>query len=263
MKEQSSRVPAVADVTVSIVSHAHGSLLLELLADLNATESLRGSTVLVTLNVPSDHVDVSAYPNLRVVLLRNETSRGFARNHNAAFARCTTEWFAVLNPDLRLPRDPFPSMLALAQQDERIALVAPVVTDINGALEDSVRTNLSPLSLMRRKLRGRTPVSAMIPGEFYWFGGMFMLFRSAAFRDMKGFDERFFLYCEDYDICARLHLAGYGLRLDTGARVIHNARRMSHKSIRHLGWHVQSLFRVWLSRPFWQITFRSMDTATR
>jgi len=248
----------VHDITLSVVCHGHGKLLHSLLCDLNSFETLAGASVVVTLNLPSDQIDPREYPNLRLHVIRNRRRQGFARNHNAAFSHCATTWFAVLNPDLRMPIDPFASMIRLAERDPRTALVAPVVTDSAGNVEDSVRTNLSPTSLLFRRLSPRATArsyqSHLASGEFCWFGGMFMLFRASAFRAVRGFDERFFLYCEDYDICARLHLEGYTLQLESGSRVIHDAQRTSHRSARHLGWHLRSLFRVWSSRPFWRIT---------
>jgi hypothetical protein len=239
------------------VSHGQGDLLLLLLRDLNAIPSLRGARVLVTLNVPGDRIDALAYPHLDLATVSNRVPQGFAANHNAAFRQCTTEWFAVLNPDLRVEGDPFTSLLGTGKADPNLGVVAPVVINASGGLEDSVRSNLTPWCIVRRALgrerSHRTRASPDVLGAFRWFAGMFLLFRSSAFRAVQGFDERFFLYCEDYDICARLHLAGCSLKLDPYSTVVHSAQRNSHRSLRHLRWHVQSLVRVWMSRPCWQI----------
>ena len=244
----------VAELTLSIVSHGHGDLLDALLRDLDSLESLRGAAAIVTLNAPGDRVDVSMYPNLRIEVVENRVPAGFAANHNAAFRRCSTEWFAILNPDLRVTSDVFSTLLATAKRSSKIALVAPVVTNKDGAVEDSVRANLTPLSIVRRALVGRrtSPVSPDQRG-FRWYAGMCLLVNAAAFRAVGGFDERYFLYCEDYDLCARLHLWGYSLQLDRSSTVIHDARRSSHRSLKHFGWHVESLVRVWLSSPVWKI----------
>ena len=82
---------------------------------------------------------------------------------------------------------------------------------------------------------------------------MFLLFESAAYLDLGGFDERYFMYCEDYDICARLRLSGRAYSVLMECEVVHDAQRASRRSRQHLRWHLQSLMRVWLSRPFWRV----------
>ena len=76
-----------------------------------------------------------------------------------------------------------------------------------------------------------------------------MAFNSAVFRSLGGFDERYYMYCEDVDICLRLQLAGFGLS-PANATVVHHAQRQTTKSLRHLAWHVRSLLRLWNSPTY-------------
>jgi N-acetylglucosaminyl-diphospho-decaprenol L-rhamnosyltransferase len=247
-----------SDLTISIVSHGHGSLLDRLLGDLNRQASSDRPTVILTYNVPETPVDTARYPRLRIVAIHNDRPSGFGANHNAAFGKCETRWFAALNPDLRLPSEPFATLLAAAAKAERPGVIAPTVVNSGGALEDAVRKNLTPLSLLLRRAIGSSKPHAHADRRsaqsFFWIAGMFMLFPSEAFREIGGFDERFFLYCEDYDICARLHLAGYTLVVDPTTSVVHDAQRDSHRSMKHLRLHLTSLLKVWMSSAFWRIT---------
>jgi len=225
-----------------------------LLDDLNRMPSLHGAPVIVTLNIPEQQIDVSSYPNLQLIVVKNRLPLGFSANHNRAFGRCTTDWFVILNPDLRLADDVLPRLLAVAQEKPNTSLVAPLVINEVGDVEDSVRSNLTPLSIARRIFGTRQRFAPFSQSDgFRWFAGMCMLVRADAFRAIGGFDERYFLYCEDYDLCARLHLAGYELRLDPTSAVVHEARRASHTSLKHLYWHVMSLLRVWTSSQVWKI----------
>ena len=79
-----------------------------------------------------------------------------------------------------------------------------------------------------------------------------MLFRSEAYAAIKGFDERFFMYGEDFDICARIQLAGWQLQVGEDLVARHDAQRASHAKAKHLYWHVTSLLKVWLSATFWR-----------
>ena len=76
-----------------------------------------------------------------------------------------------------------------------------------------------------------------------WVGGMFMLFSSSAYAQIAGFDERYFMYVEDVDVCTRLWNAGLKVMACPCAVVIHEARRASRRSWGHLRWHITSLLR--------------------
>lgn len=243
---------------MSVVSHGHRLLLDTMLRQLAAFEECRRSHIIVTLNIALEAFDAASHPELRLTVVRNPTPKGFGANHNAAFRLCTTPWFVVLNPDLGFEAgNPFPSLLRTAQAIERVGAVASRIVGPSGATEDSVRANLSPWSLIRRAQGRRTALQARLPARrgapFYWLAGMFLLLDSEAYRRVGGFDEGYFLYGEDYDLCARLYLAGYALAVDHGSAVKHEARRDSHSSSRHLRWHLASLARVWRSSVFWRI----------
>jgi GT2 family glycosyltransferase len=85
---------------------------------------------------------------------------------------------------------------------------------------------------------------------------MFMLIPAAVFRKIGGFDERYFLYYEDVDLCARMRLGGYDIRLCPNAKVIHEARRQSHRDLRYFRWHLASILRFFFSKPFITIMWR-------
>jgi N-acetylglucosaminyl-diphospho-decaprenol L-rhamnosyltransferase len=115
---------------------------------------------------------------------------------------------------------------------------------------------------VERHLFGRFHSATVDPHQelqqpFRWLAGMCLMINSSAFKAIGGFDERHFLYCEDYDLCARLYVSGHKLLLDRRCRVVHDAQRGSHRSRRHLYLHVSSLVRVWTSRAFWHVVFRT------
>ena len=252
-------------ITLSIVSHGHGPLLAALLGDLERHSGPVPWKIVLTLNLACEPFRLEDWPRLDITVLRNETPRGFGANHNAAFKHCDTPWFAVLNPDLRLPENPFPRLLERADTTPGLGAIAPRIVDSSGRTEDSVRENLTPWSLVQRKL---DPNSGRVEFDgahtrFFWIAGMFMLFPASAYRAVGGFDERFFLYCEDYDLCARLSRAGFALIVELGVQSVHDAQRDSHKSRRHQQWHLTSLFKVWTSAAFWWITLRGRTTGLR
>jgi len=242
-------------LAISIVSHGQMQLTRQLLADLNAIASPERMNVLVTINIPEPTPSSDEFANLDLVWIRNDRPAGFGANHNHAFSRCAARWFAVLNPDIRLAEDPFPRLVQAIGEHDMCGVVSPRILGPSGDTEDHVRGNLSPIALLRRKLRLEQLVDfsrpAVYPGTFYWLAGMFMVFDAGAFKAVGGFDERYFLYCEDYDICARLYLSGYSVAVVPEARVVHCAQRSSRHSVRYFFWHVTSLVKVWISKAFW------------
>lgn len=252
--EATSKEFTARPCTLSIVSHGQGPLVERLLADLAAFRDAPVCEILITRNLPGDGVRVPAEFPFRVRFIDNETPRGFAANHNAAFARCATPWFAVLNPDLRLPCEPFAALIAQAAPDT--ALLAPRVLEADGSEADSARGLPTPAALARRVVaRKFLSLAATQRGgdtAADWYAGMFLLFRSNAFRTVGGFDEHYFLYCEDVDVCARLRLAGWRMRQVCEVDVVHDARRASRRSLRHVRWHLRSLARLWTSGVYWR-----------
>jgi len=93
---------------------------------------------------------------------------------------------------------------------------------------------------------------------------MFMLFRSSTFAEIGGFDAAYRLYYEDVDLCARLRLKGYDVRLAPKAIVTHLARRSSHRNPRYAAWHLRSMLRFFTSRSGRQArSLRRNDAANR
>jgi GT2 family glycosyltransferase len=250
--------PAIAPVTVSIVSHGQRLLVADLLADLARLRPSCVGKLILTLNRAEDLPDHLESLPFAVLVLRNERAQGFGANHNRAFQHCTTPWFAVLNPDLRLISDFFaPSLSSVESAD---GLLSPRVLDPGGAPADAARRLLTPWQLLLRAVGKRAPAA---PTDVDWLAGICLLVRSKAFAAVGGFDERFYLYLEDADLSLRLQLAGWRIRQIEHAAVTHAAQRASHRSFRHLRWHASSLIKHWLSGAYWRYLLARRDTTRR
>jgi GT2 family glycosyltransferase len=237
-----------ARAAVSIVSHGHGALVTALLADLAA--HCGGSiSVILTLNVPEPFAPDPALP-LPVRLMRNVAPKGFRANHNAAFKQCHDACFCVLNPDIRLVANPFLRLIAELEQPGA-GLAAPRIVDPAGHTEDSARRFPTPGVIPRKGAGVAARLYHEIGSEVIspdWVAGMFMLFRSDILAELQGFDERYFLYYEDVDLCRRLRARGYDVRVGPTVSAVRAARRESRRSLRHLRWHVASMLRYFVTR---------------
>jgi GT2 family glycosyltransferase len=233
-------------------------LVRDLLEDLNNNCRMLSLEVLLTLNISNESFAPLAQYTYPVVVLKNNEALGFAQNHNQAFLLAKGEFFCILNPDIRLYSDPFSNLIRILE-DESVGTAAPQVLDADGHVADSARKFPNPFAILV-KLFGLKFQVQYIPthSTIYpdWVAGMFMLFRHETFKNINGFDERYFLYYEDVDICARLNNLGKRVALCSDSKVIHLAQRKSHRSFQYLCWHIASMLKFFLSRAYWRLLWR-------
>jgi GT2 family glycosyltransferase len=219
-------------------------MVAHLVAELKAFPEV--GQVILTRNIPDNDGIVEAENTL---IIQNTTPKGFGANHNAAFTHATAPYFCVLNPDIELPANPFPALLAVLN-DCGAAMLAPAVVNSAGRPEDSARRFPTLRQLATKLLGGHDgryvlqPTQAPTPVD--WVAGMFMLFRAEDFKAIGGFDENFFLYYEDVDICTRLWKAGRPVMVCPQVQVVHNAQRASRKNWQFAKWHAASMARYFL-----------------
>ena len=244
-------MPTEPDILISIVSHRQGNLVAGLLDDLQAYCD-RCYQVVVTVNVTDElPFDANSY-DFPVHLIYNQSPKGYAANQNAAFRSYKSQYFCVINPDIRLKADPFPSLVNSVDL-KQVGVTAPMVVNTKGEVEVSIRHFPTPVSILLKAfgLSGNHEyVIDTEPLSPDWVAGMFMLFPSKVFEKINGFDEKFFLYYEDVDICARLKLLRYDVAFCPEVSVIHDARRESHRNPRYLRWHLASISKYFFSKTF-------------
>jgi N-acetylglucosaminyl-diphospho-decaprenol L-rhamnosyltransferase len=225
-----------ASITVSIVSHGHARWVQRLVPQVLACPQV--AHLILTRNIAEE---IGLPSDSRLSFVDNMAAKGFGANHNAAFRACRTPYFCVLNPDVWWTDDPFPDLLSCLEAS-RAAVAGPLVVGPDGHSADSIRRFPTILSLLRKAVGGddgryqTTFGASCFPAD--WVAGMCMLFQSADFAAVGGFDEAFFLYYEDVDICARLWYSGRPVTACTKSLVTHSAQRASrHRAVymrRHL-----------------------------
>lgn len=235
-------------VTVSVVSHGHGAMVERLIGELLECPSV--GRVILTFNIPE--VQAATMLNERVIVLKNVGPMGFGANHNAAFALCETPFFCPLNPDIKISGDPFDVLVKRLAEVPDAALAAPLIVTPDGKHEDNFRRFPTLWSLVKKAVVGQRGAYAVSPGDgvFFpeWAAGMFMLFRTSAYRELRGFDEAYYLYYEDVDICVRAWRGEMKVMACPEVAVVHDARRESHRSLRFMRWHWESMLRY-----FWRL----------
>lgn len=231
-------------IAVSIVSHGHGAMVQNLVTQVLSCPEVR--QVIVTYNIPETQ---NCSSGSRVETIANSSPIGFGANHNAAFLRSREPFWCVLNPDIALVGNPFPALLESLKTDSA-GLVAPLVTNSEGGREDSIR-HFPTLTSLAIKLLGRDNSRYEIDSDSPafcpdWVAGMFMLFRAEAYKQLGGFDEGYFLYYEDVDICVRAWNSGLAVIACPSVTAIHDAQRASRVNWKHRRWHLASMIRYLL-----------------
>lgn len=202
-------------------------------------------------------------------------NRGFAAGINEAARRASTDFLLMLNPDTRLQPGSLRVLVDHLQSHRDVVAVGPKVISPDASLQPTGRTFPTALtglfgrtSLLTRiwpdnALSRKNLPSAIIgqPTEVDWIAGTCVLLRASAFHDVGGFDESFFLYWEDADLCLRLRAHGGRIMYVPGSVVVHasgsssdRARARSliafHRSaLRYYGKHYRGPTRV-VALPF-------------
>lgn len=235
--------------TIVIVNYNSGAHLQRALASIRAHAP--EAAVVVVDNASRDGSERVADGLPRVTLIRNTQNVGFGAGINlAAAAAPGTEPLLLLNPDGALTAGALDRLLAELETHPECAVAAPTIRDEDGSLQGSVRGDPS----MMTGLFGRTTLlTKLLPGTRLaqknvvtsgaatgdsrtadWVSGACMLIRRAAFDAVHGFDERYFLYWEDADICRRLRAQGFTIRYVPQAEVVHVVGGSSGGSARAL-----------------------------
>ena len=222
-----------------MVSHGHTGGVERLLRRLCESHGGLVGHFVMTHNVPEAPLTPphGGWP-FRVTEFFNQAPLGFGANHNHAFEHCATDFFCVLNPDIELAGPELWAALLREASRPGTGLAYPRLLNPDGTCQDNEREAVTPIALIRRHLLKQPQ------RRVDWISAAFWLVPATVYRQLGGFDERFFMYCEDTDFCLRLQLAGLVLRRANVA-VMHEARRSSRGPRRQLAWHLQSLMRLW------------------
>ncbi|GAB3357161.1 glycosyltransferase [Giesbergeria giesbergeri] len=233
-----------AVLAVSVVSHGHGPLVQSLLWQLAQHSHATVARVVLTLNIPEPEPapPPKGWP-FALHILRNTQPAGFGNNHNRALQTVSEPFVCILNPDVALhPPDPFAVLVHTAAQPGT-GCAYPMQVDAQGQVQDSERALPTPTALWQRRILGQREQRTD------WVNGACMVLPTAVWHQLGGFDNRYFIYCEDVDLCLRLRLAGLSL-VRAPVSVIHTGQRASQRHWRHTLWHVCSLLRLWSSSSY-------------
>jgi GT2 family glycosyltransferase len=220
-------------LAVVLVSYRSREPLLHALDSLAAHAGLAHEVVVVDNASGDGTVEAVRERHPGALLLANDANVGFARACNQGWRACPAPLVLFLNPDAALTAGAVPSLARLLDERPSAGAAGPLLRSLDGAIEVSTGPDLSPLSewRQRRLVRGvgrRDPrvlreAEALHSREreVDWVSGACLLVRREALAAAGGFDEGFFLYEEDADLCRRLRRAGWSVWFTPAAEVRH------------------------------------------
>ncbi len=191
---------------------------------------------------------------------------GFGAAHNRALARSRNAYHAMINPDVEFSPGVIPALIDMLQSEPDAALAGPALTSEQGVIEHWCRRRPTPFDLIARRFLPATsaldarrakferhdlPLDK--PSDVEVLSGAFLVCSTDVLKRIGGFDSRYFLYLEDYDLCRSVLRAGYRCIFDPRQTVLHKRGAHSYSRLRPLLWHINSAIRYfnkWGWRPF-------------
>lgn len=251
--------------TASIVLYHNDSAVLSA-----AIHSALGTPGLQTLylidNSGTDRLRTLA-TDRRIVYEHPGRNLGFGAGHNCAVHKTTAPFHAIVNPDVKFGPSVIPALIEILRTHPKAGAAGPALSEDGHHRVHSCRARPTPIDLigrrffrgpLRRLLREREarfvrqdlPIDR--PSEVEALSGAFMVCSVPMLRQLGGFDSRYFMYLEDYDLCRAAIAAGYRCIYEPRQVVLHRYGAHSYNRLRPLLWHVRSAIRYfnkWGWRP--------------
>jgi N-acetylglucosaminyl-diphospho-decaprenol L-rhamnosyltransferase len=211
---------SLADTGAIIVTHRRADLAWACVEQVLADVDARLVVVVVNdpRNAPEPDLD-RLEANVGLVVL-NDGPRGYGANVNEGVRRLEgrCRYYLVLNDDVLPAAGTICALKAALEDDPTAAVAAPRLIDAGGIAQPiayrfpSLGSELAAALMLPARLKRRVSrrfVLSHDPGSPVWLAGAILLIRAEAFHAVHGFDERFFLYCEETDLALRMRQRGW------------------------------------------------------
>lgn len=237
----------IPDLSVSIVTHNNEGCADDLMRDLEAQEGV-SLEALVFDNASSDATREIVRRSSLASVIESAENLGYSKGHNRNIRRSRGRHILLLNPDVRFSPEMISGLVACLDRHPEVVMVGPRI------LEGNDRRHFAP----RRFYPGEGMV-ALEPGfkraSIAWLNGCCILARRDALIDLGGFDEDYFLYQAETDLCLRARRRGFVLGW-TPKVVVHHIHRQSQRDISEYEY-ARRLFEG--SAVFWRKHFAPAD----
>ena len=174
----------------------------------------------------------SDYPWVTVI---SQPNRGFGAAANRALEKSDSDYLLLLNSDTVLGADSVRSLALYLDEHPAVAVVGPRLLNVDGSLQPSCYPFLTPINVVLvmtliNQFIGSVPVlrdrhlptsAHASPRSVPWVKGAALAIRRTALKSVGGFDESYFMYSEELDLCYRLRAVGWDVHFTPSATVRH------------------------------------------
>jgi hypothetical protein len=224
-------------ISVVIVNYKVADYTLQALRSLQDAERYDRTEVIIVDNASDDDSEArvtAEFPEVRWIGLKNNV--GFGKACNVGALDATGHYLLFLNPDTLVSQNTLEKCLDFLNQNEQIGIVGPKILNPDGSFQASCRRSFpTPFNAFchfaglsrlfpKSKVFGRYDFTYMDPDvsmEVDAVSGSFMMMPRVLFDDIGGFDESFFMYGEDLDICARVKKQGLKVWYLPDTQIVH------------------------------------------
>lgn len=245
-------------IFISVVSHGH-SKLIQKLACLSVLS--QKYTVVVKVNKHEPGL-ISYLRNNNIVYIDEKYDSGFGHNNNIVYEYCknhlsmnSNDYFLVFNPDIISDERTIDKLIDLMVENNTLLAGVNLFKDNQYSIPDNSIRNFPSLFQFIKSFIGMGN-STVINKELVikekqvdWAAGSFLAFKVSHYSHLTGFDEGYFMYCEDIDICYRSKKLGFPIVFFPQVKMQHLAEH-ANRSIfsKHFFWHVKSVMRFLLTK---------------
>ena len=230
------------DLSIIILNYKTRGLVKHCINNVRATTANFAYEIIVIDNGSSDGIEAMMKENFPdIKFIQTGKNLGFAAGNNIGIKEAKGKHVLILNPDVTVLNGSIEKMLKFMEANPEIGIVGPKLINPDGSYQISCRTFQTPkLILYRRTPLGRLPFAKKqlekhlmldfdhsSAREVDWFLGACMLINKECLDKMGLFDERFFIYFEDMDLCRRFWMNGYKVYYLAEAEMVHLFERAS------------------------------------
>jgi N-acetylglucosaminyl-diphospho-decaprenol L-rhamnosyltransferase len=259
MGSPEAAVAPTGDLAVVVVNYNAGAYLERCVRSVvEASEGLEVDLVVVDNASGDGSARLAAGRHPQVRLIENPTNRGLSAAWNQGARAVDAPWILFLNPDAEIFRGHLVAFVNAGERRPDVALLGPVIRNPDGTIYESGRgfpgvlqavghAFLGPFAPGNRFTREyrQTSWNRSTEREVGWVSGAAMLIRRSAFEQVGVFDEAYWFYGEELDLCTRLRDAGWKVLATPELEVLHVGGVSTGRSRRTHLIHSQSVYRYY------------------